>query len=332
VNESSADTKILYLIHAASDFALAAFLKYEVERQIPMWRVFVASKAGQIPTGSEWLNEIQRNLTDAAAYLLLLTPASVERRWVWYEAGAAWKSGKLRLPVVAAGLDRATIDFPLKSVQTLMLANPEEASQLFTDLGGHLESPSAFCSQVTQLQHVTAGSTITSARRQEINESIGRLGDPPKRLLRLMLAKGSATRPEMKLALEEPPHYVSDPISIEKMIQTLKASDLVQGSAEDRWRVTPELDGLLRQHLKPSAFAVKIRELAKDLRTSVEGQSGLIDGNLFEQQFRDRLTVLRDKAARDHGVTAPWLDKLPSNASSIRKIADALDRLAQEVG
>src|SRR5258705_10828423 len=100
---SDAPANILYVIHAADDYALAAFSRHEVERQIAHWRVFGASKAGQIPTGSDWLREIHQNLTDAASYLLLLTPRSIERPWVWYEAGAAWKSNKRQLPVVAAG-------------------------------------------------------------------------------------------------------------------------------------------------------------------------------------------------------------------------------------
>lgn len=84
--------RLLYVIHAAHDHALAKFLQEEIEAQIPTWRVFVASKAGQIPTGSEWLNEIHDKLRLAASYLLLLTPTSIRRYWVWYEAGAAWRS------------------------------------------------------------------------------------------------------------------------------------------------------------------------------------------------------------------------------------------------
>jgi len=123
--------RLLYLIHAAHDYALASLLKDEIEAQVPGWRVFVASKAGDIPTGADWLGEIHSNLTSAASYLMLLTPTSVRRYWVWYEAGAAWRSNDARFPVVAAGLNRDEIDFPLKAVQTLVLDEPEDAAQLF---------------------------------------------------------------------------------------------------------------------------------------------------------------------------------------------------------
>jgi len=144
-------TRLLYVIHAAHDHAVAGLLKEEIEGQVDGWRVFVASKAGEIPTGEDWLNEIHANLKNAASYLMLLTPTSVRRHWVWYEAGAAWRSSDRTLPVVAAGLSRDDIAFPLRAVQTLILDDPTDAAQLFKDLGGQLDSPRSFCARVRQL-------------------------------------------------------------------------------------------------------------------------------------------------------------------------------------
>ena len=62
--------RLLYVIHAAHDHSLAKFLKTEIEAQIPNWHVFVASKAGEIPTGSEWLSEIHDKLGIASWYLV----------------------------------------------------------------------------------------------------------------------------------------------------------------------------------------------------------------------------------------------------------------------
>ena len=60
---------------------------------------------------------------------------------MWCEAGAAWRSNDDRFPVVAAGLSRDDIDFPLRMVQTLVLEDPDDAAQLFKDLGGQLVRP-----------------------------------------------------------------------------------------------------------------------------------------------------------------------------------------------
>jgi hypothetical protein len=130
---TNSDDRLLYVIHAAADYALAAFLKYEIEQRT-IWRVFVASKAGEIPAGDDWLNEIHQNLSKAEAFLLLLTPRSIPRHWIWYESGAAWRAGKDRLPVVA-GMLPEDLGYPLRALQALKLEQPDDARVLFARLG-----------------------------------------------------------------------------------------------------------------------------------------------------------------------------------------------------
>jgi hypothetical protein len=139
---------LYYIIHAAADAAIAAVLKTEIERLIPGLRVFVASKPGDIPTGADWLNEIQTNLREAQTFILLLTPRSVGRQWVWYESGVAWLSRRRTLPVVAAGLDVGNIPYPLGAAQALQLENADHAAQLFRDLGADLDDPAAFVRRI----------------------------------------------------------------------------------------------------------------------------------------------------------------------------------------
>ena len=145
---------MVYIIHAATDGALAAVLKSELERLIPGLRVFVASKPGDIPTGVDWLNEIQTNLREAKTFIVLLTPRSVERLWVWYESGAAWMSGQRTLPVVAGGLDAGTIPYPLGAAQALRLDDPGHAEQLFGDLGCVLDDPVAFVRRIREAEDI----------------------------------------------------------------------------------------------------------------------------------------------------------------------------------
>jgi hypothetical protein len=211
-----------------------------------------------------------------------------------------------------------------------MLDNPDDADQLFKDLGGRLAAPDSFCARVRELAS-SSTSTLTKERRQEIEEALGRLRPTEKLLLRRMLEVDGLTLNDMKLALEEPPRYASDPASIRKMIEALQNHKLIQGDAEGRWRVKPELETVLRRYFEPSPLASKMLQLANELRASVYGQTGLIDGNYFEQQFRGRLNVLREKAARDHAETDFWLDKIPSGAEAVRNIADGLERIARSI-
>src|SRR5947208_7774159 len=94
---------LLYLVHAAADRDLAILLRARIRDVVPGLQVFLASKAGEIPTGEDWLAHIHQNLKAATSFLLLLTPRSIERHWVWYEAGVAWSRGCQQVPVTAGG-------------------------------------------------------------------------------------------------------------------------------------------------------------------------------------------------------------------------------------
>jgi TIR domain len=83
----------LYIVHAAADRDIAILLRARIKDLVPDLQVFLASKAGDIPTGEDWLAHIHKNLEAATSFLLLLTPRSIDRHWVWYEAGVAWSRG-----------------------------------------------------------------------------------------------------------------------------------------------------------------------------------------------------------------------------------------------
>jgi hypothetical protein len=330
VNHAIATDKLLYLIHASADHELAGFLKHAIE-EVCSWRVFLASKPGEIPTGADWLAEIHRNLKKAHSFLLLLTPQSVDRRWVWYEAGAAWKSGKRQYPVVAAGLEKDALDHPLGALQVLALDVPNEAKQLFKELGGQLDAPDSFCERVRELASV-ASSVLNQHAREEVEEALGQLGDPPKLLLRQMLTEGGLTLNDMARVLAEtPPRFVSDPVSIQRMIDALQQRRLVRVDAQGRWRVRPELASMIRHDLQPSPLVSRLRQLAEELRRSVQGQTGWAGVNGIDERFGTRLSVLREQVERDHGVTDARLVKSPTDADAVREIADGLDSIARNI-
>src|SRR2546422_9459049 len=67
----------VFLSHAADDAALALHLANVLRKGADQLDVFVASKAGDIPTGVDWLDTIEAELRKADTYVLLLTPRSV---------------------------------------------------------------------------------------------------------------------------------------------------------------------------------------------------------------------------------------------------------------
>ena len=142
-DQTAAPLKI-FLSHAAADRQLADLVRSFLSGH----HVFMASKPGDIRPGDEWLGAVQAELRDADAYLVLLTPNSVERPWVWFETGAAWMSERKLLLVTAGGLSVGEGPYPMAAFQVLSLENPEEAAAVFRHLGAALSSPDAFSSAV----------------------------------------------------------------------------------------------------------------------------------------------------------------------------------------
>ena len=162
--------KRIFLSHAAADAALAHHLANVLRQGDDGLQVFVASKAGDIPTGADWLATIEAELDQADTYVLLLTPRSVERLWFWYESGAAWMSERPFIPLTAAGLAKGDVPYPLGAKQTLSLEEPSEVEQLARDLGIAIPDPASFCATVRELSKALPHAAATPFRGVTVDE------------------------------------------------------------------------------------------------------------------------------------------------------------------
>jgi hypothetical protein len=137
----------VFLSHADADAPLAHLLRDEMRRCQPDLEVFISSQPGAIPTGTEWLGEVKRQLKSADAYVVLLTPASIQRLWIWFESGAAFASeNKHVIGLCAPGMRKDNVPSPLGGHQLLTLESSDDCLQMFADLGLVLENASSFVS------------------------------------------------------------------------------------------------------------------------------------------------------------------------------------------
>jgi hypothetical protein len=321
---------LLYIVHAAADRDLAFLLRAHVKDLVPGIQVFLASKAGEIPTGEDWLRHIHDNLKAATSFLLLLTPRSIERHWVWYEAGVAWNrwvaDGCRQLPVAAGGLDRTTVYYPLRGVQILDLEQPEDAAQLFRDLGGELEAPEAFCRAVRATVLPPPGSP---ADLQRVRDALAQVHEPPRAVLRRMLAGESLAFDDMRAVLEGS-GFTTGGQSVQLVFDVLQRTGLLQADDDQRWTLRPDVKESVRRCLNPS-LRQKFQSLAEEMRAWASTQTSGFDGVAWHQAFVPRLTALRQKAKNDHGEDDGWFDKVPSHYTAVNQIADALVRVAQRL-
>jgi hypothetical protein len=129
----------LFISHATSDAEFANLIKQEIERVFANGLdVFCTSSPGAISAGSDWLMEIEHNLSVAQAIIAIVTPTSIERSWLWFEIGAAWlkgRSGECRIyPICTPEVNHSKLPAPLDRLQALSIGKPQDIKALFTAL------------------------------------------------------------------------------------------------------------------------------------------------------------------------------------------------------
>ena len=141
---------LLFISHAAQDAPIAEFIEAQVRRLVTGVEVFRTSRTGQILPGDEWFGVVTEHLRKADEFLVLVTPNSVSRPWMWFEAGAAWMTSRPMVPVTV-GLSKDSVPEPLRFFQIYSLETADEARIVFHKLGATLSDADMFCSAIKQL-------------------------------------------------------------------------------------------------------------------------------------------------------------------------------------
>ena len=88
----------LFVSYASEDSGLAKELLSQLASQ-PKFNVFTTSK---ISAGENWQSKIRKELSQSDYFLVLLSPTSLQSKWVQFELGAAWGLNKFIIPVVTS--------------------------------------------------------------------------------------------------------------------------------------------------------------------------------------------------------------------------------------
>lgn len=129
----------LFISHAASDGEFANVLKTEIEKVFADGvNVFCTSTSGAINASADWLQTIESRLSAAQAVIVIVTPLSIERPWLWFEVGASWlraRSNELAIyPLCAPEIDFSDLPSPLNRLQALSLGKAIDLKLLFEGL------------------------------------------------------------------------------------------------------------------------------------------------------------------------------------------------------
>ncbi|MFG6098666.1 toll/interleukin-1 receptor domain-containing protein [Leptothoe sp. ISB3NOV94-8A] len=141
--EGMVDHKIrkpnLFISHTSSDGEFARVLQAEIEKVFAGGvQVFCTSSPGTIGVSQDWLAAVEEKLETCQAVIVIVTPLSIERPWVWFEVGASWlraRSGKVAIyPLCAPEIDASQLPSPLDRLQALSMGKATDLKLLFEGL------------------------------------------------------------------------------------------------------------------------------------------------------------------------------------------------------
>jgi hypothetical protein len=141
----------LFISHAAADEELAEYLEAFIQERDPAREIFRATHAGKIRAGEKWFKVIEEKLRWADHFLILLTESSIDRPWIWFEAGAAVGRDVKMVIAIAGDVDLADVPEPLKSYQLMRLDSPAQAKALLAEINIEVANPEVFAKAVKRI-------------------------------------------------------------------------------------------------------------------------------------------------------------------------------------
>jgi TIR domain len=101
-------------------------------------QVFMSADTTQIHAGELWLERIAEELKKSKVVILMLSPLSVGRPWVNFEAGGAFLTDKRIIPVCFDGLTQGNLPKPYSNFQAVGLETDDDYYYLVRSVCRHL--------------------------------------------------------------------------------------------------------------------------------------------------------------------------------------------------
>jgi len=127
----------VFISHANEDAVLARAIKTQIDNVFEKKvNVFVSSIT--ISPGSDWFDKILGSLTENDAFIVLVTPYSEKRPFVWFEIGFSWLrrlNNKCEIYAICAPpIDHGNLPEPLCRLQAISLAEEDRTIAFFEKL------------------------------------------------------------------------------------------------------------------------------------------------------------------------------------------------------
>jgi hypothetical protein len=158
--------RAVFISHSAADKTLAKTLQRELKAFVGEdVEVFVSSDLSSIRGGADWKDRLMGRLRSCRVAVAIVTPNSIGRPWLHYEAGVVDGRERAVIPCVARGLRFKNLAPPLGIRHGRELGDQEAAEALFREVRAYLGLP-----ELEDLPIVKA--TVEEARRPTLADSL----------------------------------------------------------------------------------------------------------------------------------------------------------------
>jgi len=90
----------------------------------------------RLPVGENTSERLRQEISEAEVVLGILTTDTLTSAYVAFELGSAWGQRVWTCPLLACGADQRHIPDPIRDLSPLFLSDPDDCSQLLSDLKG----------------------------------------------------------------------------------------------------------------------------------------------------------------------------------------------------
>src|SRR5687768_12432312 len=115
--EDKKESRRIFVSYASEDSGAAKELLSQLASQ-PNFQIFTTNK---ISAGEDWQSKIRKELHQTDYFLVLLSPTSLQSKWIQFELGAAWGLNKFIIPIVTSKdvVNRIPLEF--KNLRVIQL-------------------------------------------------------------------------------------------------------------------------------------------------------------------------------------------------------------------
>ncbi len=118
--------RVIFLSHASEDREFAVVLQKAIEDAFPgAFEIFNAFERDSIAPSDEWRDKLNNAVKESSLLLVLLTPNSIGKNWIYWESGGAYHRGIPVVPIVGVGCEVRHLPGPFREIQAVTLQSED---------------------------------------------------------------------------------------------------------------------------------------------------------------------------------------------------------------